>query len=148
MTRSNPILLPTRAKGSLADRGIAILSGLGLLGGVTATLWFFSGFFETDPGLSPASAAFLLSLGLGAFAIIPCAVICRLSYSAWKEGFQTRHGVWSIILAAPWPIFGIIALQSHWLPLWLGLAPIGLSIPILLWAVISLVMERNTRFKS
>ena len=148
MTRSDPILLPTRAKGSLADCGIAVISGLGLAASVAATLWFFAGFFETDPGLSPASAGFLLSMGLGAFAIIPCAVILRLSLSAWKHGFRTRHGVWSLILAAPWPVFGVSALQSQWLPLWLGLAPLLISAPVLFWALVSLALERKAERKS
>ena len=148
MTRSDPILIPTRAKGSLADCGVSILSGLGLIGAVGATLWFFAGFFETDPGLSPASAGFLLSFGLGAFAIIPCALICRMSFTAWRDGFQVSHGIWSLILAAPWPVFGVIALRSEWLPLWLGWGTLLLSFPILIWALVSLGLERKRRFAS
>jgi hypothetical protein len=124
-----------------------IISGLGLLSAIGATLWFFAGFFETDPGFSPASAAFLLSLGLGAFAIIPCAVIVRLSRAAWKQGFQTYQGVWTLILCLPWLIFAGVSFSSDWLPLWLSAGSGLIAGPCSLWAIGSLIVQKSG-FKS
>lgn len=120
-----------------------VISGIGLVGSIGATLWFFAGFFETDPGFSPATAAFLLSIGLGAFAIIPCAVIMRLSHTAWKQGFQPHQGVWTLVLCLPWLIFAGVALSSDWLPLWLSLGPILIAGPCSLWSIGSLFVQRS-----
>ncbi|MGB6231786.1 MAG: hypothetical protein WBF53_16850, partial [Litorimonas sp.] len=81
MPARDPILIPVPPKGRPADRIAAGIAALALAGSVGATVWFFAGFFETDPGFGPASSAFLLALGLGAFAIVPSAVILRLSWT-------------------------------------------------------------------
>ena len=148
MTRNDPILVSDPAKGAQADRLIAILAGLGLLASIGATLWFFAGFYETDPEFTPASSAFLFSIGLGAFAIIPSAIILRLSWSAWRTGFQTHHGVWTLLLCVPWLIFAGFAWPSEWLPLWLSLVPIMIAVPCTLWAIISIVVQHRPLMKS
>lgn len=142
MTR-DPIIRSAIAKGRPADRLVALLAALGLILSIGATLWFFSGFYETDPGFAPASSAFLLSLGLGAFAIIPCAVVLRLSWTAWRDGFRPYQGVWTLLLMTPWIALALMAWRSSWLPLWLSLGPISLATPLCLWAIISLVLERH-----
>lgn len=121
------------------------LAGAGLGLAIVATLWFFGGFFETDPGFSPASSALLLSFGLGAFAIIPCAVILRLAHSAWRHGFRQSHGVWTLFLVLPWLALAVISLRSEWLPVWLGLIPIAVGLPLALWAAISLALGTGDR---
>lgn len=148
MTRNDPILVSDPPKGARADRLIAILAGIGLIASIGATIWFFAGFYETDPGFSPASSAFLLSLGLGAFAIIPCAVISRLSWTAWRQGFQTHHGIWTLVLSLPWLGFAAIALPSDWMPLWLSLGPIMIAGPSTLWAITALILQHRRFMKS
>jgi hypothetical protein len=140
-----PILTPAHAKGRPADRIAAGIAAIALFASIVGTLWFFSGFFETDPGFAPASSALLLSLGLGAFAIIPSAVILRLCWTAWRQGFRVAYGWWTVLLAGPWIPVGFLCLQSDWLPLWLGVVPLLTAVPITLWALISLWLERSTR---
>lgn len=123
------------------DRIIAGLAGLGLLSAMAATIWFCAGFIETDPGFSAASSAILLSLGLGAFAIIPCAVILRLALTAYRRGFRLAYGLWSLLLALPWIAVGVIAWPADWLPPPLSLLSIGLAVPICLWALASIALD-------
>ncbi|MEM7727735.1 MAG: hypothetical protein AAF311_00510 [Pseudomonadota bacterium] len=132
-------------RGREADRLAAIVAGLGLVLSVAATLWFFAGFFETDPGFAPASAAALLSLGLGAFAIVPCAVVMRMARSAWREGFRHRHGVWTLVLLTPWTLLAGVAAGSSWLPVWLTLGPLIVAVPVMIWAAVSIVLELLSR---
>ena len=142
MTRPDPILTRAAPQGRPVDRLIAIISAIGLGLSIAATLWFFLGFFETDPQFAPASSAFLLSLLLGGFAIIPCAIILRLSWTAWRTGFRLSHGFWTLFLMAPWIGFAAVAGGSAWMPFWLTLAPLLIAIPATLWATISLILER------
>ncbi|GLQ20576.1 hypothetical protein ACFFUB_00820 [Algimonas porphyrae] len=142
MPSRDPLLRPALPRGRPADRLAAGLAALGLVGSTLATLWFFLGFFETDPAWAPASSAFLLSLGLGAFAIIPCAVTMRLCWTAWRHGFQPAHALWTLFLMAPWIGLAVVAGRSDWLPLWLSAGPLLIAIPLCLWASVSLWLER------
>ena len=149
MPRRNPIFaLPEpdiAAAGSQADRIAAFIAAMGLVGASLATLWFFAGFYETDPDFSPASSAFLLALGLGAFAIIPCAIIMRLGWTAWRSGFRIHHGVWTLFLMMPWIAFGVIGLKSDWLPFWLSGGALLVAGPLCAWALLSFLMELRRR---
>lgn len=116
------------------------VSAFGLVAALVATLWFFWGFYETDPDFSPASAAFLLAFGLGGFAIIPTAVLMRLSWSAWRGGFRTPLGLWAIFLALPWIGLAIIAARAVWLPIWLTIIPLAIACLAVFWASLSLVL--------
>jgi len=129
------------------DRIVAGLAAVWLLCAIAATLWFFLGFYETDPGFSAASSAALLSLGLGAFAIIPGALILRLAWTAWRRGFRTAQGVWTLLLALPWIGLSLMAGQSDWMPIWLTIFPLLLATPISLWAGLSMVLEQRARAK-
>lgn len=141
MTRSDPIITQSAARGRPVDRLIAGLAGLGLIASVATTLWFFLGFAETDPGFALASSAFLLSLLLGAFAIIPCAVIMRLAWRAWRMGFHLSHGLWSLFMILPWIGLSLVAAGSDWMPAWLTFGPLFIAIPTGLWAVASFILE-------
>jgi len=142
VTRPDPILTRAAPQGRPVDRLIAIIATLGLVVAIGTTLWFFFGFFETDPQFAPASSAFLLSLLLGGFAISPCAIILRLSWTAWQTGFRLSHGFWTLFLVGPWIGFAGVASGSAWMPFWLTLAPLLIATPATLWAIASLILER------
>jgi hypothetical protein len=141
MTASDPIIARAAAQGRPVDRFVAGLAALGLVASLAATMWFFIGFAETDPGFAPASSAFLLSLLLGAFAIIPCAVILRLAWTAWRTGFRLSYGIWTLFLILPWVGLALIAGQSDWMPGWLTLGPLLFAIPTGFWAIASITLE-------
>ena len=143
MASRDPLIRPKIAHGRPADRIASGIAGLGLVGSVVATMWFFAGFYETDPGWSPASSALLLSLGLGAFAIIPCSVVMRLCRTAWRDGFRPAQGVWTLILMMPWIALAVLAWRSDWLPHWLSVGPLIIALPLCLWALVSLWLERS-----
>jgi len=148
VTRTETYSQRPPAKGRPVDRLIAGLVALGLLASIAVTLWFFAGFAETDPGFAPASSAFLLALLLGAFAIIPCAVLLRLAWTAWRSGFRLSHGSWAIFLTLPWIVLAWVCAASDWMPLWLTIGPIMIAVPTLLWAAASIILElidRRTR---
>lgn len=142
VTRPTPIIARAAAQGRPVDRLIAGLATLGLLASVVTTLWFFLGFAETDPGFTPVSSAFLLSLLLGAFAIIPCALTMRFAWTAWRTGFRLSHGAWSLFLTLPWTGLALVATRSDWMPGWLSLAPLLVAVPTGLWAMTSIVLDR------
>lgn len=145
MTRSDPILTRAAPQGRPVDRLIAIIATVGLVASVGTMLWFFLGFAETDPEFAPASSAFLLSLLLGGFAIIPCAIILRLSWTAWRTGFRAAHGLWALFLILPWIGLAGVAGGSAWMPFWLTLGPFLIAIPTVIWAIASLILERFGR---
>ncbi|WP_284390227.1 hypothetical protein [Algimonas ampicilliniresistens] len=147
MTAREPIIKRPPAQGRPVDRIVAGLAAIWLFCAVAATLWFFLGFYETDPGFSAASSAALLSLGLGAFAIIPGAVILRLAWTAWRYGFRPVHGLWTLVLALPWIGLSLMARPSEWMPIWLTIFPLLLATPISLWAIVSIILERRARAK-
>lgn len=142
MTPSDPLITRAAARGRPVDRLIAGVAGLGLLLSLVTTLWFFVGFAETDPGFAPASSAFLLSFLLGAFAIIPCAIIMRLAWTAWRTGFRLSHGFCALFLVLPWIGLAFVAGRSDWMPGWLTFGPLLISIPTGLWAIASITLER------
>jgi hypothetical protein len=116
-----------------------------LLGSLGMTIWFFAGFFETDPEFRAASSAFLLSLGLGAFAIIPSAVIMRLAWTAWRTGFRHGHGIWTLLLAGPWLGLSGVMIARAPVPKIVPAIAFALAFCLCLWAVISLFLDRRKR---
>ena len=109
---------------------------------VAATMWFFLGFFENDPEFRASSSAFLLSLGLGAFGIIPSAVVMRLAWRAHRLGFTRAHGVWTLLLMGPWVVLGALLLRSP-LPVWTAALALGLAALLCVWAIASLWLDRG-----
>ena len=136
-----PLIQNSPPQGRPADRLAAILAAVALLGSLGATLWFFAGFVETDPEFRAASSAFLLSMGLGAFAIIPSAVVMRLGWSAWRRGFRLRHGIWTLVLMGPWIGLSSVLVTQAPLPKIGPFIALGLSTVLCLWALISLIIE-------
>lgn len=142
VTHTTPLLSKPAPCGRPVDRLIAALATVGLVASVGTTLWFFLGFAETDPSFAPASSAFLLSMLLGAFAIIPCAVILRQSWSAWQTGFRLSYGFWALFLVIPWIGVACVSARSEWMPFWLTLGPLFVAIPTALWAAASIILDR------
>ncbi|GHA86769.1 hypothetical protein GCM10009069_07500 [Algimonas arctica] len=140
MTAPDPLITRSAAQGRPVDRMIAGLATLGFIASLATKLWFFIGFAETDPGFSPASSAFLLSFMLGAFAIIPCAFIARLAWTAWRTGFVLSYGVWSLLLSLPWVGLALIASRSDWMPGWLSVGPLLIALPTACWAIASIIL--------
>lgn len=135
---------PQTPKGRLADRIGAFIAAGALVLSIGIALWFWAGFYETDPGFKPASSAALLVLGLSAFPIIPCAVVMRLCWSSWQRGFQGAYGLWTLFLMGPWIILGLLILIFAPIPFLFGLGA-GLIAAILCgWAVVSLILERHS----
>lgn len=134
-------------QGRPVDRLIVAWALFGLALACLATLWFFAGFVETDPDFAPASSAFLLSLLLGAFAILPCALIWTLARRAYLDGFQLSQGLWSLFLILPWFGLASLSLPSVWMPIWLSLIPAIIGLPIAAWAITSLILELHVRLK-
>ena len=142
---SAPLVQSDPPRGRPADRIAAALAALGLLGSVAGTVWFFAGFLENDGELRAASSAFLLSLGLSAFAIVPCAVVLRLAHTAWRRGFRPSHGWWTLLLMGPWVgLAGLLLARS---PLsWPGpIAALALGLLLCAWASISLWLHARER---
>jgi hypothetical protein len=140
----DPLIAASPVRGRRADRLAAVIAGLGLAASVAGTLWFLAGFIETDPGFKPATSALLLSLGLGAFAIVPCAVVLRLALSAWKNGFRKSQGLWTLLLMVPWTGLGWLLGRVEALPFLLVAAPFAVALPLIIWAGVSLWLDRGT----
>ena len=135
---------PQQFRGRPADRIVAGIAAAALIASTALSLWFFAGFAETDPQFKAASSAFLLSALLGAFAIIPAAVVMRLAWLSWRRGFRVRYGLWSLFLAAPWLGLAALIERSDWLPDALALAAVLFATPVMVWATVSVVLALTT----
>lgn len=135
---------PRVPKGRLADRIGAFIAAGALVLSIGIALWFWAGFYETDPGFKPASSAALLVLGLGAFAIIPAAVVMRLCWSAWQGGFRPYHGLWTLFLMGPWIILGLLILIFAPIPFLFGLGALLFAAILCGWALASLILARHS----
>lgn len=107
------------------------------------TLWFWLGFLETDPAPMPALSSGLLALGLGAFAMVPAGLLIRLTRTAWRQGFQRSHGLWSLFLTFPWIMLSILLILYAPIPALVGMITLILSLTLCLWALISLHIWRT-----
>ena len=112
---------------------------MALLLAVVGTVWFFAGFLENDTEFRATSSAFLLSLGLGAFAIVPAAICLRLSLGAAIRGVRVGDCLWTLVMMGPWVGLSIVTLRRSPLPGWVGGLALMLSGLLSLWAVVSLI---------
>ena len=121
------------------DRVAATVAAFALLGSVAGTIWFFAGFLENDTEFRASSSAFLLSMGLGAFAIVPSALVLKLALGAWRRGFRMGDGWWTLAMMLPWVGLSVVVLARAPLPGWAGALALLLSGLLSLWAAVSLV---------
>ena len=136
----------TMPKGRLADRvacGLACLSGF--LAFLTATL-FFAGFAGNDTNPAGLASAFILSFGLGLFAIVPSLIVAKISYRAWRYGFDVKRGLYVLFLSLPWVVLSILIILYTPLPFYLGIIAFTLSSLICVWTCVSLsLLSKNKR---
>lgn len=135
----------TMPKGRLADRvacGLACLSGF--LAFLTATL-FFAGFASNDANPAGLASAFILSFGLGLFAIVPSLIVAKIAFRAWKHGLKPKPGIAVFFLSLPWIILSSLILLYTPLPLYLGIIALLLSSLICVWTCVSLSLILKNR---
>ena len=137
----DPLAPPVR--GRPVDRLAAVLAALALLGSIGVTAWFFLGFVENDSEFRASSSALLLSLGLGAFAIVPSALVLRFGLQAMATGFRTVHGLGTLLLTLPWVGLSVLLLIHSPLPTPAPAAALVLSGLLSLWASTGLMVARG-----
>ncbi len=142
----DPILSPRPQKAAIgrkADLIAALLAGTGAIFSSLASIWFFSGFAENDTRLEHLSSAFFLTLLLFAFAILPFGITARFAFLAYRQSVKKTHLVWTLILMLPWIGLGGLSIMHTPLPVWCGLLMTLGAVLLSLWAVVSLILERN-----
>ena len=139
---------PTNPKepiGRQADILAALIAVLGAVFSVLVALWFFAGFAENDTRPEHLASAFVLTLLLFAFAIIPFALTAEFARRAYRSGTKRAHLLWTVLLMLPWVMLGSLAISHAPLPIWCGLIMATLAALLSLWALISLILDRKTR---
>ena len=131
--------------GRQADILAAMTAVLGAVFSVLGALWFFAGFAENDTRPEHLASAFVLTLLLFAFAIIPFALTAGFARHAYRNGTKRAHLLWTLLLMLPWVALGSLAISHTPLPIWCGLIMVTLAGLLSLWAMISLILDRNTR---
>lgn len=130
--------------GRRADLFAAALAALGALLSCVVAIWFFAGFAENDTRPEHLASALSLTLILFAFAIIPFALVAWFARRAYRLGTTRAHLLWSILLMLPWIVLGSLAVSHTPLPIWGGLLMAILAGLLTLWALVSLILDRNT----
>ena len=132
---------PAKPIGRRVDCIAALIAGLGAgLSGVAA-IWFFLGFAENDTRLEHLTSAFVLTVILFSFAIIPFTLVSRFAWRAYRYEVKRAHLLWTIFLMLPWVGLGTLTISHTPLPAWCGFIVTGLALLLSLWALISLILE-------
>ncbi len=129
--------------GRRADKLAAFLAGFGAVLSLVGAVWFFLGFAENDTRFEHLTSAFVFTLLLFAFAVVPFGFIAYFARRAHKVGTNKAHLIWTLFLMLPWVILGSLAMSTP-LPLWCGLIMVVLAVILSLWALISLILDRKT----
>ena len=129
--------------GRRADLISSILGYIGALLSVVSAIWFFLGFAENDTRPEHLTSAFFLTLGLFAFAVLPFFIVARFARRAYRDGTKPAHLFWTLFLMLPWIALGLITAAYTPLPLFVGIIMAGLAALLSLWAIISLILDRN-----
>ena len=131
------------AKGTLADLVAGILSivlGAAALG---YSILFFTRFLENDSHLWGVISAFILCFGVGAFAYIPAALTSWIAIRAYKNRSNRKELYLALFLIVPWVLLSLILVFiSDLKNIYAVPALISVTL-LLLWAVISLVRDRE-----
>ena len=131
--------------GRRADLLAALLAGIAASLSIIGAFWFFLGFAENDTRPEHLASAFVLTLILFAFAIIPFACVAYFARAAHRGGTKRAHLFWTLFLMLPWVGLGVIAVSHTPLPVWCGLIMAGLAGLLSLWALVSLVLDWNVK---
>jgi len=129
--------------GRQADRLAALLAGLAAALSIIAAIWFFIGFAENDKRPEHLTSAFILTLILFAFAVIPFSLVTVFARKAFMHGTKRLHLFWVLFLMLPWVILGTLAVSHTPLPFWSGLIMVILAGLISIWALASLILDRK-----
>lgn len=141
LSAENPAL-----KGRRADFLASVLAAIGALSAFTIAIWFFFGFAENDTRPEHLFSALIFTLGLFGLAIVPFSIIARLAFITYKTGGKSAFYLWTIFLSLPWLGLGILSVIFTPLPFWVGALASLLSVLLILWAIISLIL--NLRLKN
>ena len=142
----NPIFkpeTPIKPIGRKADLIAAWMAGTGASGSILAAIWFFLGFAENDSRLEHLTSAFVLTILLFAFVIIPFSLVSRFAYAAYRKRAKRTHLLWTLFLMIPWIGLGALTVTHTPLPIWCGLIIAGLAGLLCLWAVVSMILDRK-----
>lgn len=132
---------PIKPIGRKADLIAALAAGIGVSGSLLAAIWFFLGFAENDSRLEHLTSAFLLTLLLFAFAIIPFSLVSRFAYAAYHQNAKRPHLLWTLCLMLPWVGLGTLTITHTPLPIWCGIIIAILATLLCLWAGISMILD-------
>ena len=129
--------------GRKADLIAALIAGTGAGLSLLTAGWFFFGFAENDKRLEHLTSAFVLTLLLFAFVVIPFSLVSGFAWSAYRQNAKRQHLRWTLFLMLPWIGLGALTITHTPLPIWCGLIVAGLAGLLCLWALISMVLDRK-----
>ena len=132
---------PAKPIGRGVDCIAALIAGLGAGLSGLAAIWFFSGFAENDTRLEHLTSAFVLTVILFSFAIIPFTLVARFAWRAYRQEAKQAQLLWTVFLMLPWVGLGTLAISHTPLPSWCGIIVTGLATLLSLWALVSLILE-------
>lgn len=134
---------PQSAQGRPADLWATLISTCGVILSVAGAIWFFAGFAENDTRPEHLASAFILTFGLFILAIAPFAIIAEFARRAYRQGGKQAHYLWTLFLMLPWLVLGTLSISQTPLPRWAGYIAILLSTSLILWALISILLNRR-----
>lgn len=126
------------ARGTLADVIATVLASMAAITAFIYSTVFFLGFLENDTHIWGIISAFLLCVGVGAFAYIPATLTGLIAWKAYKKGAAKKPLLWVILLLLPWVCLSLALFFVSDMAV-IYSAPILITVIILTaWAVISL----------
>ena len=134
---------PGKPTGRQADLIATVLAGTGTALAIIAAFWFFLGFLENDKRPEHLTSALVLTLGLVAFSIVPFACVTRFAWQAYRQAVTRAHLFWTIFLMVPWVGLGVLTISHTPLPFWCGFIAVSLATLLIIWAIISLILEQK-----
>ena len=131
---------PARNKGSKADLCAAYIAALATFLALVTAIIFFAGFLENDSYFNAVLAAFMLSAGLGIFALGPSIMIARIAWRAYRYGGTRRSAVLALLLALPWTVLSALCWLYTPLPKWISATAFILALFLTAWAFASIFL--------
>jgi hypothetical protein len=128
-------------KGRMADKLAAILAATALGLSLLLSGLFFAGFVANDYHIFAITSALGLTVFLGAFAIVPMAIVLMLARKAYQNGGNLGLYLWVLFLVMPWLALSILCLIYTPLPSWMSSLAVLFALTLTIWGSISLVLE-------